>query len=285
MNTELLKTLVRLKDKWLRLILIDESVPDGSREYQFLPRQFFFGLVAFLASVLIVFMLILNFTPLGEWVYRSKESQVNMQIEHVLGRLDALQDSLDIRDEQLGQIRSIIRLNTDTTLSLDERLQSLLSMQDQTVLGRIPRSAPKEVLDLSTQGLISSSLLKSEPIFPTAYPVDGTISRSFKPNEEHFGLDIAATEGEEVQALAEGTIVNINWTIANGYVISIQHTNGLLSVYKHCRTSYKREGDVVVKGDVIATVGNAGVQSTASHLHLEIWKDGLPQDPEIYLLK
>ncbi len=285
MNTELLKTLVRLKDKWLRLILIDESVPDGSREYQFLPRQFFFGLVAFLASVLIVFMLILNFTPLGEWVYRSKESQVNMQIEHVLGRLDALQDSLDVRDEQLGQIRSIIRLNTDTTLSLDERLQSLLSMQDQTVLGRIPRSAPKEVLDLSTQGLISSSLLKSEPIFPTAYPVDGTISRSFKPNEEHFGLDIAATEGEEVQALAEGTIVNINWTIANGYVISIQHTNGLLSVYKHCRTSYKREGDVVVKGDVIATVGNAGVQSTASHLHLEIWKDGLPQDPEIYLLK
>jgi murein DD-endopeptidase MepM/ murein hydrolase activator NlpD len=285
MNTELLKTLVRLKDKWLRLILIDESVPDGSREYQFLPRQFFFGLVAFLASVLIVFMLILNFTPLGEWVYRSKESKVNMQIEHVLGRLDALQDSLDIRDEQLGQIRSIIRLNTDTTLSLDERLQSLLSMQDQTVLGRIPRSAPKEVLDLSTQGLISSSLLKSEPIFPTAYPVDGTISRSFKPNEEHFGLDIAATEGEEVQALAEGTIVNINWTIANGYVISIQHTNGLLSVYKHCRTSYKREGDVVVKGDVIATVGNAGVQSTASHLHLEIWKDGLPQDPEIYLLK
>lgn len=285
MNTELLKTLVRLKDKWLRLILIDESIPDGSREYQFLPRQFFLGLVALLVSVLIVFMLILMFTPLGEWVYRSKESQINMQIGHVVGRLDALQDSLDVRDEQLGQIRSIIRLNTDTTLSLDERLQSLLLMQNQTVLGGVPRSAKQEVLNLSTQGLISSSLLKSEPIFPTAYPVDGTISRTFRPNEEHFGLDIAATEGEPVKALAEGTIVNINWTIANGYVISIQHTNGLLSVYKHCRTSYKREGDVVVKGDVIASVGNAGVQSTASHLHLEIWKDGLPQDPEIYLLK
>ena len=43
MNTELLKTLVRLNDKWLRLIIIDESVPDGSREYQFLPRRLFFG--------------------------------------------------------------------------------------------------------------------------------------------------------------------------------------------------------------------------------------------------
>ena len=127
--------------------------------------------------------------------------------------------------------------------------------------------------------------MKSELIFPTAYPVDGIISRPFNNEEEHFGLDIAATDGEMVRALAEGTIVNINWTIANGYVISIQHTNGLLTVYKHCRTSYKREGDVVVKGDVIASVGNAGVQSTASHLHFEIWKDGLPQNPEIYLLK
>ena len=147
-----------------------------------------------------------------------------MQIEQVVGRLDALQDSLELRDEQLGQIRSIIRLNTDTTLSLDERLQSLLLMQNQTVLGGDPRSTPQEVLNLSIQGLISSSLLNSEPTFPTAYPVDGIISRSFKPKEEHFGLDIAATEGEEVRALAEGTIVNINWTIANGYVISIQHT-------------------------------------------------------------
>jgi murein DD-endopeptidase MepM/ murein hydrolase activator NlpD len=285
MNTELLKTLIRLKDKWLRLILIDESVPDGSREYQILPRQFFLGIVALLAFVLMVFMLTLMFTPLGEWVYRSKESKISKQIEQVVGRLDALQDSLDIRDEQLGQMRSIIRLNTDTTLNLDERLQSLLVVQNQGVLGGAPRNSPQELLNLSTQGLISSSLLKNEPIFPTAYPIEGTISRLFNPDEEHFGLDIAATDGALVQALAEGTIVNINWTIANGYVISIQHTNGLLSVYKHCRTSYKREGDVVVKGDVIASVGNAGVQSTASHLHLEIWKDGLPQDPEIYLLK
>ena len=34
MNTQLLKALVRLKDKWVRLILIDDSVPDGSSEYQ-----------------------------------------------------------------------------------------------------------------------------------------------------------------------------------------------------------------------------------------------------------
>ena len=230
-------------------------------------------------------MLTLVFTPLGEWVYSSKGSHINKQIEQVIIKLDGLQDSLDIRDEQLGQIRNIIRLNTDTTLNLDERLQNLLLVQNKVALGGKSRSSPLEVLNFSTKGLTSSSSLKSELIFPTAYPVDGIISRPFNTEEEHFGLDIAATDGEMVRALAEGTIVNINWTIANGYVISIQHTNGLLTVYKHCRTSYKREGDVVVKGDVIASVGNAGVQSTASHLHLEIWKDGLPQNPEIYLLK
>ena len=110
------------------------------------------------------------------------------------------------------EIRNIIRLNTDTTLNLDERLQNLLLVQNKVALGGISRSSPLEVLNLSTQGLTSSSSLKSELIFPTAYPVDGIISRPFNTEQEHFGLDIAATDGEMVRALAEGTIVNINWT-------------------------------------------------------------------------
>ena len=284
MNTQFLKALVRLKDKWVRLILIDNSVPDGSIEYQILPRKLFLGLAGLLTLVVTFFMLTLMFTPLGEWVYRSKESTINKQIDLVVNRLDALHDSLNLRDEQLNQMRTIIRLNTDTTLSLDERLQSILTEQSHRFTGGNEVSSPQELLNLGNQGLTSSSLLNSEPNFPTAYPVEGTISRSFNSEQEHFGLDIAATEGALVHALAEGTVVNINWTIANGYVISIQHSNGLLSVYKHCRTTYKLEGDVVVRGDVIGSVGNAGVQSTASHLHLEIWKDGLPQDPQIYLL-
>lgn len=284
MNTQFLKALVRLKDKWVRLILIDDSVPDGSSEYQILPRQLFLGLAGLLTLVVTFFMLTLMFTPLGEWIYRSKESTINKQIDLVVNRLDALHDSLNLRDEQLNQMRTIIRLNTDTTLSLDERLQSILTEQSHRFTGGNEVSSPQELLNLGNQSLTSSKLLNSEPLFPTAYPVEGTISRSFNSEQEHFGLDIAATEGALVHALAEGTVVNINWTIANGYVISIQHSNGLLSVYKHCRTTYKLEGDVVVRGDVIGSVGNAGVQSTASHLHLEIWKDGLPQNPQIYLL-
>ena len=81
MNTQFLKALVRLKDKWVRLILIDDSVPDGSSEYQILPRQLFLGLAGLLTLVVTFFMLTLMFTPLGEWVYRSKESTINKQID------------------------------------------------------------------------------------------------------------------------------------------------------------------------------------------------------------
>ena len=80
-------------------------------------------------------MLTLMFTPLGEWVYRSKESTINKQIDLVVNRLDALHDSLNLRDEQLNQMRTIIRLNTDTTLSLDERLQSILTEQSHRFTG------------------------------------------------------------------------------------------------------------------------------------------------------
>ena len=108
MNTELLKTLVRLNDKWLRLIIIDESVPDGSREYQFFAKKTFFWSIHFILFCFCFFVLTLVFTPLGEWVYSSKGSHINKQIEQVISKLDVLQDSLDIRDEQLGQIRNII---------------------------------------------------------------------------------------------------------------------------------------------------------------------------------
>ena len=143
----------------------------------------------------------------------------------------------------------------------------------------------QDIISISSTGILSSSVLNELPVFPTSYLVKGIVSRSFEPELNHFGLDIAAREGANVQAIEDGTVVNISWTITNGYVLSIQHKGGYLSVYKHCRTITKEIGDVVVKGDVIASVGNAGTQSSASHLHVEIWEEGHPQDPELYFLK
>ena len=285
MISSFLKTLINLRNKVIRIIIIDDSVPNGSQEFRILPKvmvkRFLLGLAAILLMIILLFM----FTPLGGLLYSSQESEINKNLSAVVNRINALQDSLQARDHQLNQMQTIIRLSTDTNLVLNERLQSLRLYQENQTKEELLESNNQDIISISSTGILFSSVLNEFPVFPTSYPVKGIVSRSFEPELNHFGLDIAAREGGNVQAIEDGTVVNISWTITNGYVLSIQHKGGYLSVYKHCRTISKEIGDVVVKGDIIASVGNAGTQSSASHLHIEIWKEGHPQNPELYLLK
>ena len=64
-----------------------------------------------------------------------------------------------------------------------------------------------------------------------------------------------------------------------GNVIAIQHTNDLISIYKHNSVLLKKEGAVVKAGEVIAIVGNSGKFTNGPHLHFEIWFKGEPLNP------
>ena len=67
-----------------------------------------------------------------------------------------------------------------------------------------------------------------------------------------------------------------------GNLIIIDHGNGITTYYGHCSKLYKKEGQKVKAGDVIAAVGNTG-NSTGSHLHFEIRKNGVYVNPANYL--
>ncbi len=63
----------------------------------------------------------------------------------------------------------------------------------------------------------------------------------------------------------------------------IEHSYGLLSVYKHNASINKSQGAMVRAGEVIATVGNTGELTTGPHLHFELWNEGNPVDPSEYI--
>jgi len=60
--------------------------------------------------------------------------------------------------------------------------------------------------------------------------------------------------------------------------VKINHNNGYETFYAHCNEIFVSSGDVVKKGDVIATVGNTG-RSTGPHLHFEIIENGKNVNP------
>ncbi len=120
---------------------------------------------------------------------------------------------------------------------------------------------------------------------PTVFfaPIKGFVTNYFDPNTAHFGLDIVAKKDTPIKNIADGVVLLAQWTIDNGFVIIIQHPNNTVSVYKHNASLFKQEGDYVKAGDLIAIIGNSGHQSTGTHLHFELWINGVAVNPIDYI--
>ena len=117
-------------------------------------------------------------------------------------------------------------------------------------------------------------------LFP---PVNGTISEAYNVKEKHYAVDIIVAKNTPVKATADGTVIFADWTTEAGYVIILEHSQSLISVYKHNAMLTKAQGDIVTEGEVIATTGNTGSITTGPHLHFELWSDGYPINPTNFI--
>ncbi len=112
------------------------------------------------------------------------------------------------------------------------------------------------------------------------WPVQGTISSRFGPRggSVHEGLDIAASHGTTVRAVAPGRVTYADWAGTYGMLVKIDHGSGIETRYAHNSQILVSLGQYVQAGDPIAKVGSTG-RSTGPHLHFEIRVNDEPIDP------
>ena len=121
-------------------------------------------------------------------------------------------------------------------------------------------------------------------------PVTGHISSRYGVNESvrnhtHKGLDIAASNGTSIFAVADGTVDYAQFNSGGyGNLVIISHGNGVQTYYAHCSKLFVSEGDTVSAGDVIAAVGSTG-HSTGNHLHFEVRINGSQVNPQNFVYK
>jgi murein DD-endopeptidase MepM/ murein hydrolase activator NlpD len=116
------------------------------------------------------------------------------------------------------------------------------------------------------------------------FPVyNGFVTRGFNPEIQHYGIDIAAKEGDIVRAIDNGYVIFSDWTYRDGYVIILLHSGGYMSLYKHGQMNLKTRDVFVRQGEAIALVGKTGKTGNEPHLHFELWKDGRPLNPKFYI--
>lgn len=117
------------------------------------------------------------------------------------------------------------------------------------------------------------------------WPLRGRRTSGYGPRgrREHQGLDIAAKRGTPVVASASGKVAySGNGMRGYGKVVVLKHANELSTVYAHNSTLLVRMGDSVEQGQTIAEVGSTG-WSTGPHLHFEVRRRGVPEDPHRFL--
>lgn len=100
----------------------------------------------------------------------------------------------------------------------------------------------------------------------------------------HTGVDIDAPFGAPVRAAAAGKVITAGWDGSGyGLQVEIDHLNGLVTKYAHLSRTAVREGDMVLRGQIIGYVGSTGY-STGPHLHYEVIENGIKVNPEKYIL-
>ena len=127
-------------------------------------------------------------------------------------------------------------------------------------------------------------------VTPDIWPVSGVVSSHFgfriSPggigSTYHEGLDIASSYGNPVHATANGRITQAGWVNGYGYLVEIDHGNGIKTRYGHNSALLVSVGDQVVQGQTISLIGSTG-NSTGPHCHYEVRVNGEAVDPTLFL--
>jgi len=98
----------------------------------------------------------------------------------------------------------------------------------------------------------------------------------------HLGVDFDVPLGSDVLAVAEGVVTYSDYRAGYGHTVEIDHGNGYMTRYAHNQRNVVEAGTRVRVGETIAKVGSSG-RSTGPHCHFEVWLNGRPVNPMVYV--
>ncbi|MCQ2975847.1 MAG: M23 family metallopeptidase [Bacteroidales bacterium] len=246
--------------------------------------------IVFYVSALIVILMILLgllfvFTPLNSFLPSAVDSRLHKELIEKSITMDSINNVLSQREDYFLRIKNIMEGRNfdeyneaeDTTVFERQKVDFTKAKHDSIV-----RTLMEEE-EQQTLALIKSSNKDKVKKYSFFMPVHGTLTSKFDPKIGHLGIDIAAKEDEPILATLSGTVILATWSIETGNVIQIQHQDNIISIYKHNSVLLKKVGDKVEAGDPIAIIGNSGEFTSGTHLHFELWHNGIPINPEDYI--
>ncbi len=173
--------------------------------------------------------------------------------------------------------------------SLPAKTIGVVEFQD--LLSKVARQVDQRSDQLGVLEALLVQTSATRKFLPSLSPIfDGWFSSNFGYRIDpftglrsfHEGIDFPAEVGTSIVAAASGKVVYAGFHPEYGRMVEVDHGNGLLTRYAHTSQIFVREGDLVVRGQRLASVGSTG-RSTGPHLHFEVRLNGVPQNPARFL--
>ena len=267
-----------------RLVILNEDTFEERFAIK-LTRLNVFVLISLSAVILILLTtLLIAFTPLREYIPGYSSIALKKKATQLSYKTDSLQQAMALNSQYLESIKLVLKgdvntvsFNKDSIIKAAEldinEINLSPSKEDSILREKIDKEDKYNLFDSATSKV-------NFVLFP---PVNGTISDNYSVQDKHYAVDIVVARDTPVKATADGTVIFAEWTTQTGYIIIIDHGNGLISAYKHNASVTKEQGELVKAGEVIAISGNTGELTTGPHLHFELWSNGYPIDPTTFI--
>ena len=276
----------RLPEKWLNNYIL-QFVNADTFEKKFSLRLTRLNVFvwASLCAIVLIFLttILIAFTPIREYIPGYSSQELERRASELYFKTYSLQQLVGYQTEYIANIQKVLtgdlkfeQADPDNTSADVSGLSAgdLAPSQADSMLRETVRKEDKYNLFLSA---------KSGSNFVLFPPAQGPISADFNLKEKHFAVDVNVPINTPIKAAADGRVILTEWSVETGYVVLVEHSNNLLTVYKHNTKLTKSQGDIVKAGEVIAISGNTGTLTTGPHLHFELWNNGYPVDPKTFI--
>ena len=266
-----------------RLSLVDATSHERLWSLRFSRSTFIVSLITAVVIVVVGLFCLIAYTPIRTFIPGYPDARSRRQAVQNSLRIDSLETRIlqwELYSENLRRVVSG---------------QAPIRMDSLILANKAPRSVVDSVYLSYRDSLLRADVTEAEqfnvsgsrrtlPIEALSFftPVKGVVPRGFDLTV-HPWADITAPAGTPVLAVLDGTVVYTGWDAESGYILAIQHKGEIISIYKNNQKVLRQRGDVVKGGTPVGMVASSSSLTAGDHLHFELWYDGKPVDPALYI--
>ena len=196
--------------------------------------------------------------------------------------VDSIQERVRLQTNYIEAMRTVVagEIHVDSTMTMDSiKAISAENISDAT-------QSEKEFRDLyekeeSVTVNLSRTNEPEEKNYLMQSPAKGRVLESFNLRSQSYGVTLSVDKNTSVSSVLDGVVVYSDYSLGNMYVLSVQHPDNMISVYRIRQPFMKKMGDKVRAGEILSTF--RGNEDDATYFEFQLWKDGVALDPQTFI--